>query len=369
MVRAGLGSSWDCLFANDFDHKKAAIYRENWGDDALLVSDVKNVSTASLLKIPDLVWASFPCQDLSLAGGGAGLRGDRSGTFWPFWGLMKSLIREKRKPKLIVLENVCGTLTSHKGNDFAAICKAFSLAGYRVGAMVINASLFVPQSRPRLFVIGVPKDLGFSKDLLANGPSEIWHPRVLKQAISCLSKGQQDEWLWWNLPSPPTRRHCFAEFIEENPDSVQWHTQEETKQLLQMMSPINRKKVEAAKAVKKKMVGAIYKRTRHDENGLKVQRAEIRFDDIAGCLRTPAGGSSRQLIMVIEKNKVRTRLISSRESARLMGLPDTYTLPQNYNEAYHLTGDGVVVHVVQHLSEHIFEPLLKSTTRKRKAVA
>lgn len=41
-----------------------------------------------------------------------------------------------------------------------------------------------------------------------------------------------------------------------------------------------------------------------------------------------------------------------------MGLPDTYVLPANYNEAYHLTGDGVVVPVVRHLAQHIFEPIL-----------
>jgi DNA (cytosine-5)-methyltransferase 1 len=98
---------------------------------------------------------------------------------------------------------------------------------------------------------------------------------------------------------------------------------------------------------------------RRDEIGLKVQRAEVRFDDVAGCLRTPAGGSSRQLILVVEGPSVRARLISSRETARLMGLPDDYKLPGTYNEAYHLTGDGVVVPVVRHLATHIFEPILK----------
>ena len=42
-----------------------------------------------------------------------------------------------------------------------------------------------------------------------------------------------------------------------------------------------------------------------------------------------------------------------------MGLEEDYKLPKNYNEAYHLTGDGVAVRVVRHLAEHIFEPLLR----------
>jgi len=106
------------------------------------------------------------------------------------------------------------------------------------------------------------------------------------------------------------------------------------------------------------MVGGVYRRTRFDENGMKLQRAEVRFDDVAGCLRTPAGGSSRQTILVVDGKSIRSRLLSSRETARLMGLADDYKLPKNYNEAYHLTGDGVAVPVVRHLATHLFEPLL-----------
>lgn len=168
---------------------------------------------------------------------------------------------------------------------------------------------------------------------------------------------------------PLKRRSCFADLIEETPASAIWHTEAETKQLLAMMSGINLEKVEAAKKSGKLIVGAIYKRTRLNENDVKVQRAEVRFDDIAGCLRTPAGGSSRQLILVIHGNKVRSRLISTRETARLMGLPDTYQLPTNYNEAYHLTGDGVVVPVVRHLANYLLEPLLRLETSTERAAA
>ena len=90
-----------------------------------------------------------------------------------------------------------------------------------------------------------------------------------------------------------------------------------------------------------------------------MQRAEARFDGVSGCLRTPAGGSSRQFVIVVEKNRVRSRLISARETARLMGLPDEYVLPEKYNEAYHLTGDGVVVPAVRHIAAHVLEPLLR----------
>jgi DNA (cytosine-5)-methyltransferase 1 len=124
------------------------------------------------------------------------------------------------------------------------------------------------------------------------------------------------------------------------------------------MSPLNRKKVADAIASGRKMVGAVYRRTRPDENGIKRQRAEVRFDDVAGCLRTPAGGSSRQIILVVEGKTVRSRLLSPREAARLMGLDDDYGLPKRYNHAYHVCGDGVCAPVVRHIARHVLEPVL-----------
>src|SRR5271166_1534309 len=157
------------------------------------------------------------------------------------------------------------------------------------------------------------------------------------------------------------------EAYEDNPSDVKWHTPAETRRLLGMMSDVNRAKLDAAKGAKSRLVGTIYKRTRFDDAGRKVQRAEIRFDDVAGCLRTPAGGSSRQTIMLIEGKKVRSRLLSPREAGRLMGLPEEYELPNNYNEAYHLAGDGVVVPVVSFLATNIFEPILASAFAGQKA--
>lgn len=369
MARAGLGPAWTCLFANDFDYKKGRFYEKNWGIGVLKIADVKTLVPADIPGCADLAWASFPCQDLSLAGGGAGLKGERSGTFWPFWDLMLALIAENRAPSLIVLENVCGALTSHDGKDFAAISSAFQKAGYRFGAVVIDAALFVPHSRPRLFVIGVREKVYVPSSLIGAGASAQWHPKSLRAAFDKLSAPAQMSWLWWRLPPPPLSDVRFADLIETIPTGVAWHSPAETARLLDMMSVVNWEKVEKAKRMGRRMVGAIYKRTRRDENGCKVQRAEIRFDDIAGCLRTPAGGSSRQLIMVVEGNQIRSRLISSRETARLMGLPDDYILPDKYNEAYHLTGDGVVVPVVRHLADHLFEPLLAANSQTQALAA
>lgn len=365
MARAGLGASWRCLFANDFDRMKVETYQENWGRGDIRHGDVANVALSDLPpQAVDLVWASFPCQDLSLAGDYRGLGRERdkvatrSGTFWPFWKLIRGLAKGKRAPKGIVLENVYGCLTSRQGKDFASIASALTELDYRFGAAVIDAVHFVPQSRPRVFFIAFCGDRGIPASLIAEGPQDGWHPAALLEAYGGLTAAAKRNWIWWSISPPLARNSIFADLVEDEPTAVKWHAPEHTNYILGLMSPLNRKKVSDAARSGRKVVGAVYRRTRPDENGVKRQRAEVRFDDVAGCLRTPAGGSSRQVILVIEGKTVRSRLLSPREAARLMGLDDDYVLPERYNHAYHLCGDGVCVPVVRHIAAHVLEPAL-----------
>jgi DNA (cytosine-5)-methyltransferase 1 len=367
MARAGLGASWRCLIANDFDAKKVSTYKANWGENNIQPGNVADLTLGDLpVETADLSWASFPCQDLSLAGSYRGLGRERdnertrSGTFWPFWKLMRGLVQEGRAPRAIVLENVYGCLTSHRGKDFAAIASALSSSDYTFGAAVINAAYFVPQSRPRVFFIAVRTGQSLPGALISDKPEAPWHPPALVEVHARMTADAKRNWVWWNIPKPARRSSTFTDLIEQVPTGVEWHTAAHTRYLLELMSPINHAKVTDAMESRRKVVGAIYRRTRPDENGIKRQRAEVRFDDIAGCLRTPAGGSSRQTILVIEGRTVRSRLLSPREAARLMGLGDEYVLPTRYNEAYHVCGDGVCVPVVRHIAEHILEPLLKA---------
>lgn len=372
MARAGLGTAWRCLFANDFDAKKARTYAMNWGGEQLFVDDVAKLGVSDLPGYADLAWASFPCQDLSLAGIGAGLEGHHSGAFWPFWRLIKNLATEGRAPSLIVLENVCGALSSHGGKDFASIGEALSAAGYRFGAVVMNAVHFLPQSRPRLFIIGVHAALGIAPMFTSAGAQGVWHPPALVEAQSRLSPAARNAWVWWQLPVPPAHSVTLSNLLEEAPEGVNWHTKVETQKLLEMMSPAHKAEVEMAQRTNHRIVGTLYKRTRVKEvdgKRQKAQYAEIRLDNVAGCLRTPSGGSSRQTLMVIEGESIRSRLLSPREAARLMGLPDTYRLPENYNEAYHLAGDGVAVPVVRFLARNLLEPLLFAATELQKKAA
>ncbi len=376
MARAGLGDAWRCLFANDLDQKKVSTYEANWGAGDIRRGDVAQLTLADLpTAAVDLAWASFPCQDLSLAGSYRGLGREldkastRSGTFWPFWKLMRGLVLADRAPRTIVLENVYGCLTSHGGRDFAAIASALADSEYMFGAAVINASHFVPQSRPRVFFIAVRKDEAIPGSLIAPGPHPEWHPAALTHAHAGMTAQANRSWVWWKIGEPAARTLAFSDLVEDIPTGVAWHTAAHTQYLLELMTPLNRRKVAHAMTSGRRRVGTIYRRTRPDENGTKRQRAEVRFDDIAGCLRTPAGGSSRQTILVVEGKTVRSRLLSPREAARLMGLSDAYRLPERYNEAYHVCGDGVCAPVVRHLAARLLEPLLRANGKAKPIAA
>ncbi len=357
MARAGLGDGWSCLFANDIDPGKARSYAANHGDDHLRVGDIWDLQASDLPGRADLAWASSPCQDLSLAGARMGLSGGRSSAFWGFWRLIEALVAEDRAPRAIGIENVTGLLNSREGADFAALCRALGDGGYSFGAMEIDAARFLPQSRPRLFVLAVRDP---PPSATVGGPDAV-HSAAVRKAYGRLDPALQARWLWWRQPEPARRNAVLADILEPD-DAVTWLDPHRTARLIALMAPLHRARLAAAQASGARQVGAIFRRTRI-EAGRRVQRAEGRFDGLAGCLRTPSGGSSRQFVIVVDGGEARARLLTGREAARLMGLPDDYVLPAAATAALHLAGDGVAVPVVRALARHILEPLLGGGAR------
>jgi DNA (cytosine-5)-methyltransferase 1 len=350
---AGLGPKWRGLFANDIDGDKCAAYRRNFGADALREGDIAQLELADLPATrADLSWASFPCQDLSLAGARRGLKGERSGLFFSFWRLMEALADAGRGPRLIVIENVVGLLTSNAGEDFAAIIGALSSRGYCAAALILNASGFAPQSRPRLFVFGFAPDVGAA---FAARPAESdIAPAALQRAVDLLPQRVAKSFRWLDVRAPAGRNLSLADIVDwEHRD---WSL-EKGERALSLMSPRQRARVAHLHAAGGRHVGAAFYRVRR-EGGARVQRFEARFDGLAGCLRTPAGGSSRQWLLKIENGGVEARLLSPAEGARLMGLPDDYRLPARSNAALKLLGDGVAPPVVRWIAAEILEPAL-----------
>ena len=258
---------------------------------------------------------------------------------------------DARRPPLIVLENVVGLL---HGNNFTGLCEALAALDLRYGAMVIDARWFVPQSRPRVFVLAVDADVDVAAK---SGPEDAGpgKPGGLRHAWEALPATLKERWVWWRMPTPEAKIPAIESLIQANGEAPAWFDRAEVDRLRGMMSAPNRAKLDQALEREGRAVGFLYRRTRQGR-----QRAEVRFDGVAGCLRTPEGGSSRQTVVVVEHGEVKMRLLSAREAARLMGAPDSFKLPERYNDAYRAMGDGVAVPAVRWLSEELLLPLATS---------
>lgn len=363
MARAGLGDRWQCVFANDCDALKRDSYFENWDEEMFDPRDVALVSAEDLDGLADLAWASFPCQDLSQAGFkiGIGEAGNddatRSGAVWPFLNIIRNLSQEGRHPALLALENVVGLLNSNGGADFRSICSTLRNIGYRFGALVADASYFVPQSRPRVFIVAVRREIPLPAHLHSDLPSSPWHTQTLLKARASLSEADAADWVWWALGEPPASKDLELTDILDLSDGADWNRDEVTDRFIRMMSEQHLTRLAEAKATGHMMIGSLYLRMRPSGTGGNVQRAEIAFGTTLGCLRTPKGGASRPRIIVVEGDCVRTRLVSAREAASLMGLDKGFNLPKSYEDCFRLIGDGVVPAVVRFLANRLLEPL------------
>ena len=350
LVDLGLAPEFETVWANDNCPKKRSVYVANHPSDRFHLIDIERVH-AKNLPAADLAWASFPCQDLSLAGNGHGMdSGTRSGLFWEWIRILNELKQLNKLPSVLVAENVVGFLTAGNGKHFSLAYKALKDLGLNVGAIVIDAKAFVPQSRSRAFIVAVSENIPIT-DLAQASPTEPFHPNGLKRAAAAIN---DPNWLWWSLPLPQGKTALFSDLYER--DAV-CDPAAKTAELCELLSPVNRRKLDSALGAKMNFAGTGYRRTRPDPEGRKKQRLELRFDGIAGCLRTPNGGSSRQTVFIVNGGQVRSRLMTVRECARLMGAPDSYIIEGSYNDGYRAMGDAVAVPVTRWLTRYLLAPL------------
>jgi DNA (cytosine-5)-methyltransferase 1 len=244
------------------------------------------------------------------------------------------------------------------------VIAALGRLGMRAGAVVVDARHFVPQSRQRVFIVAVSKTAKVADELVRDEPHPTWHPEPLVKAVERLSPQCREQWIWFNLGAAPELKKTLNKIVKDKPVGVEWHSAAETNRLVAMMSDMHRQKLSEAKKSGKRRVGTLSLRMR-PSNGKTVQRTEICFRGLAGCLRTPKGGGSRPRIIVVKGSEVRTRLLAPSEAASLMGLKASYQLPDIYEYAFRVVGDGVAVPVVAFLRGKLLTPLLRSIKKPR----
>ena len=334
LVAYGLREMFSPVWANDISEQKAAVYEANFGRERFVLDDIKNIR-GSNLPFAHLSWASFPCQDLSLAGSIGGIHASRSGLVWEW---LRVLDEMDEKPKILLLENVAGLLSTNGGDNYRVLHLALVERGYRCGAILLNASHFVPQSRPRVFIIAVQEDCSIPKELV--GDESCW----LHNNAAIQLGHELPGWVWWYTEKPPRRVVSLKDIVE---DSAPFDKDD----VLRLVPERHQAKLRAHDAV----YATGYRRTR---NG--TQQLELRFDGIAGCLRTPEGGSSKQYLVVKKNGQTHARLLTVREAARLMGAPDSFLLPGSYNDGYKAMGDAVAAPVARFIGERFLTKIAEA---------
>ena len=338
LVSEALHPFFRTIWANDIDPKKAKVYCRNHPYATFDTGSIEDLH-GSNVPSSTLSWGSFPCQDLSLAGKRTGISSPRSGLVWQWLRVMDEM---SGRPPLVVAENVLGLVSMHNGDHYRRLHVALVDRGYRVGAMVLDAAHWLPQSRRRVFIVAIDEHIQVPDSLESTQP--LWcHPKPIRDISSGLPG-----WIYWNLPTPSMR-------TERLHDVVEWEApfddDKRSRHNISLIPSAHRARLES-EAVANLSVFTGYKRRRNGQQVL-----ELRFDDMAGCLRTPQGGSSRQVLVLRTEDGLKTRLLTIRELARLMGAPDSYEIPGSYNDAYRALGDAVAVPVCHFLGEALLEPL------------
>lgn len=366
-------SGWQCSYANDIDPKKRQMYEGHYGPSPHYhEGDVWQVGEV-LSRIPGrpfLATASFPCTDMSLAGKRRGLAGEQSGSLFGFLQVIEQL--GDRRPRALLLENVPGFLTSHDGKDFETAVHELASLGYWVDSFVIDAQWFVPQSRPRMFLVGYQPELLTPPLVLKSADVEFgacddpWQqaiaradrlrPARLRAAMESIEPATG--WTTIDCGNPLRSPQSISDVIDFDDDQP-WWGQTEVDRHYAMMFERHSRQVESLRAHGGPPLAlTAFRRVRDGQ-----QRMEVRFDGIAGCLRTPRGGSAKQIVLALINGELRMRWMTPREYARLQGAGD-YALPENTIQALFGFGDAVCVPVIEWIDRHMLTPVFEAAQRR-----
>lgn len=352
LVRMGLEAcGWKIAFANDFSEKKFEMYRAFYPDahSHYVIDDIFNLDP-SAIPFTTLATCSFPCIDLSLAGNMNGISGKHSSAFWGFIKILTA--QGEMAPPLVMVENVPGWLHSNKGADFRVTVEALNQLGYACDVFTLDALRFTAQSRLRVFLIGVKWEfvtLGAEK-ILSRPPSLL--PVMLRNSIMV---NLDLRWFNHEIPDPPPlNTKGLSNIVEQMAESdSRWWSEQEVERHIKMMDNSHYERVMQLVQGDQFAYRTFYRRRRD------TQRAEVRGDDLSGCLRTAIGGSGKQFLIKAGQGRIQMRAMTPREYARLQGVPDQYPIRVNGVQALTGFGDAVCVPAITWIGRNVLNPLVE----------
>lgn len=298
----------ECVFTSEYDRHCVETYRSNFRPTHEIAGDIRQVEPES---IPDhdVLVAGFPCQPFSIAGVSKknalgrphGFECATQGTL--FFNICKIL--EAKRPLAFMLENVRNLRSHDGGNTFRTINGALKDLGYYVQHRIIDAKSFVPQHRERIFIVGFREPTFFEVDRIPtpDGPgpklSTILHPEDG-------SEGAEPEYTAGPQASVNPKYTLTAHLWRYLRDYA----------------------------------------AKHQAQGNGFGFGLVTPDNIARTLsaRYYKDGSE---ILVSRGSRKNPRRLTPRECARLMGFPDSFSIPVSDTQAYKQFGNSVVVPVIE----------------------
>jgi DNA (cytosine-5)-methyltransferase 1 len=359
---AGIETLWQA----EIDKKASSVLARHW-PNATRYGDVKEVK-GDKVKPVDIISFGSPCQDLSIAGKGAGLQGSRSGLFFEAVRVIKEMrdATQNQYPQIAIWENVRGALSSNEGKDFHAAIQALAqLGAVDISYRLVNACHFgVPQRRVRVFVVA---DFGGERagQILAKPTRLLWHP----------SKSREPE------------QEATGE-VEGSTGSSEWQQSKQiSAAVTQHLSSGADDNFAQGGHLAFRMRGfgdytdgSIASTTKagdyKDATDLVVETSTLALTERAGkpgggkgllltkeMSPTLRAGGTQNIAEPVEQTEYRVRRLTPVECERLMGWPDNHTkYDKDGNELtdsarYKMCGNGIAAPVAQWLCENIVQEL------------
>lgn len=309
---------YNLIFSNDIFKQAAEVYEVNFGNKV----ERRSINDIDVKELPneevDIVLGGFPCQTFSYSGKRGGLSDPRGQLY-----LQMIRVLEHYSPKMFVAENVDGIRNSRKddkGNavDISAldtILEAFDVAGYNVQYRILNAADYgVPQSRRRVIILGIRKDLGNQEDVFY--PKGMFDKTGEETERKWLSAKDGIDDLWDKINDPTVLNHTQRDYSK------------------------------AKFYPGKKMQG---------NNRISAERP-------APTIRAEHHGNIEahyRTILEDENNMDGWRRLSVRETARLQSFPDDFNFACSASSAYKMIGNAVPPVMSWHIARSVFYTLKK----------
>ena len=414
-----------CVYAVEIDPAAAAVYAKNWGYNPL--GDITTDADEDVMSVPahDVLLAGFPCQPFSKSGAQQGMDETRGTLFWN----IAQIIRQ-RKPKVVLLENVRNIAGPRHRHEWQVIIETIRDEGYRVSETpaIFSPHLLPParggrpQVRERVFITATynPKGIGrglpvepvalASESIDGWDPQQEWHLEALlddaHNISGCELSNSERHWIdawndwvetWYEKTEGrrPPGHPIWADAWPDSDAAVEAHDQVPTYRDL-MTHDRTLPEWKASHLAKNYALYVEHREwidTWAEQWGVYTDRFPVsrrklewqaqdepRLWDTVMHLR-PSGIRAKRatylpaLVAITQTSIVgpRERRLSPRETARLQGLPDTFTFAgQKPSATYKQMGNGVNVGVVWHIMrEHVFrdEDVLKTTAEGRRILA